>query len=185
MEVNFENEIWKDIPDYEGIYQASNYGRIRTAPNKTTFTKKHGIRHWKSRIMSGRGDNVKTGKRVGLWKNGEVKDWLVARLVAITFLGKPTKEANTVNHINGNRLDNRIENLEWLSIEDNIRHAFDTGLMPYKKVKLYNKNCEMVFRSMALASEHIGRNHGYISLCLSRKKDAVDMNGIIYKIEVI
>ena len=180
----YENEIWKDIPDYEGIYQASNYGRIRTAPNKTTFTNHHGVRHWKSRIMKGRGDFYTTGRRVSLWKNGKVKDCLVARLGAITFLGKPTKEANTVNHINGNRLDNRIENLEWLSLEDNVRHAFETGLMPYKKVKLYNKDCELIFRSMSLASKYLNRNHGYISLCLNKKRKIYDKNGVEYSIEL-
>lgn len=186
MEENFENEIWKDIPDYEGIYQASNYGRIRTAPNKTTFTEMHGVRHWKSRIMKGRGDFYTTGKRVGLWKNGKVKDWLVARLVAITFLGKPTKEANTVNHINGNRLDNRIENLEWLSLGDNVRHAFDNDLVPTcKKIKLFNDDCELLFRSMQVASKHIGRNGGYISLCLSKNRNATSVDGVVYKIEVL
>ena len=130
----YENEIWKDIPNYEGIYQASSFGRIRTVEGKTTYTKRHGARHWKSRIMKGRG-NFPIGKRVGLWKNGIVKDWLVARLVAITFLGYPTNNANTVNHKNGNRFDNRLENLEWLSLEDNIRHAFDTGLVPLKRIK--------------------------------------------------
>ena len=180
-----ENEVWKDIPEYEGIYQASSYGRIRTSPNKTTFTEMHGIRHWKSRIMKGRGDNIRTGKRVGLWKNGKCKDWLVARLVAITFLGKPTKEANTVNHINGNRLDNRIENLEWLSLGDNIRHAFSTGLMPYKKIKLFNKDCELVFRSMALASKHIGRNQGYISNCICKNRNIFSKDGIQYQVEIL
>ena len=179
-----EKEIWKDIPDYENIYQASNLGRIRTHPNKITYTKWHGARHWKTRIMSGRGDNPKTGKRVGLWKDGKAKDWLVARLVAITFLGKPEGNANTVNHINGNRLDNRIENLEWLSNADNIRHAFDTGLMPYKKVKLYNNDCELCFRSMTLASQHIGRNPCYISNCIKHKRPIKSNYGIEYFIEL-
>lgn len=53
-------EIWKDIPDYEGIYQASNLGRIRTAPNKTTYTELRGVRHWKMRIMKGKGNNKHT-----------------------------------------------------------------------------------------------------------------------------
>ena len=100
-------EIWKDIPDYEGIYQASTLGNIRTVEGKTTFSVRHGERHWKSRILKGRGDNYKTGRRVSLWKDKKCKDWLVARLVAITFLGKP--ETNlTVNHKDGNRLNNKI-----------------------------------------------------------------------------
>lgn len=180
-----ENEIWKDIPEYEGLYEASSLGRIRTKEGKTTFTQKHGLRHWKSRIMSGRGDNPKTGKRVSLWKNGVCKDWLVARLVAITFLGNPNALKNTVNHKNGNRLDNRIENLEWLSLEDNLRHAFENGLMPYPRIRLYNKDCDLQFRSMAMASQFIGKNKGYISLCLKRNCKIFDKDNNEYFIEIL
>lgn len=182
--MNEIKEIWKDIPDYENIYQASNLGRIRTAPNKITHTIRHGIRKWKVRILSNRG-NQKSGLRVSLWKNGKSKDWLVARLVTITFFGKPTAEANTVNHKNGNRLDNRIENLEWLSIGDNLRHAFDTGLMPYRKIMLYNKDCELVFRSMTLSSKYLGRNHAYISLCLKHNRKITDCYNNEYKVKIL
>lgn len=162
-------EIWKDIPGYENIYQASSMGRIRTHLNKTTFTNRHGIRHWKTRIMKGRGNNKITGARVSLWKNGEHKDWLVARLIAITFLGEDLQKL-TVNHKNGNRLDNRLENLEWLSLGDNVRHAFDNGLMPYNKIRIYNNNFEYIARSMAIASLFIGRNKSYISNCLKKHR---------------
>jgi hypothetical protein len=178
-------EIWKDIPNYEGIYQASNLGRIRTAPNKKTFSRRNGVRYWKIRVLKGRGDNAKTGSRVSLWKDGKVKDWLVARLVAITFLGQPSKDANTVNHINGNRLDNNINNLEWLSLADNIRHAFDTGLMPQRKIMLINKDCEMVFRSMSAASKHIGRNSGYISFCIKNNRNIRDINNNLYNYKIL
>ena len=47
-----KKEMWKDIPNYEGIYQASTFGRIRTCEGKTTYTKRHGIRHWKQRILN-------------------------------------------------------------------------------------------------------------------------------------
>lgn len=181
----YDGEEWKDIPDYEGLYEASSFGRIRTHKDKTTFTKHHRARHWQSKIMKGRGDFYSTGKRVGLWKDGKVKDWLVARLVAITFLGKPNKEANTVNHINGNRLDNRPENLEWLSIGDNVRHAFDTGLMPYHKIRLYNEDCDLKFRSMAIAGKHIGRNQGYISNCIKKNRKIIGVDGKIYNVEIL
>ena len=125
-------EIWKDIPNYEGIYQASTFGNIRTVDNKVTYSAKHGERHWKSRILKGRGNNVITGKRVNLWKDKKGKDWLVARLIAMTFLGEP-KERMTVKHIDGNRMNNKIENLEWLSLADNIRHGFNTGLYKTQK----------------------------------------------------
>ena len=71
-------EIWKDIPNYNG-YQVSNLGRIRTH-NKITFTKKHGLRHWKDRILSFKpftNSNQKSkqgmGYRVDLWKDGKPK----------------------------------------------------------------------------------------------------------------
>lgn len=180
------NEIWKDIAGYEGIYQASNLGNIRTTPNKTTFTKKHGIRHWKTRILKGRGNNYKTGKRVMLWKDGKSKSFLVARLVAYTFYNKDFNDHSlTVNHIDGNRFNNNISNLEIITIGDNLRHAFDTGLMPYKKVKLYNENFEKVFRSLTLASQYIGRNHGYISLCLYKKRKIKDKNGNEYFVKFL
>lgn len=181
-----ENEIWKDIPNYEGLYEASSFGRIRTKEGKVTFTQHHGTRHWKSRIMKGRGDNYQTGKRVCLWKDGKCKDWLVARLVATTFLGEPTKNVDTVNHKDGNRLNNRIENLEWLSRGDNVRHAFDNGLIPTcKKIKLFNNNCELFFRSMALASKHIGRNKNYISYKLKENTKIIGIDGIEYFVELL
>lgn len=179
----YPNEIWKDVPNYEEIYEASSLGRIRTKEGKITQTERHGIRHWKSRILKGRGNNIETGKRVSLWKNGKAKDWLVARLVAITFLGQPTEEANTVNHKNGNRLDNRIENLEWLSLADNLRHAFDNGLMPYHKIRLYNKDCDLQFRSMVMAGKFLNKSHGYISQALKRNSKVFDKNGIEYFVE--
>lgn len=156
-------EIWKDIPDYEGIYQASTFGNIRTVEGKTTHSVRHGERHWKSRILKGRGDNYKTGRRVSLWKDKKRKEWLVARLVAITFLGKP--ESNlTVNHKDGNRFNNNIENLEWLTIGDNVRHAVENGLSPQNEVLLY-KNSQLIrtFRSMKECSVFLGRSKNYAS----------------------
>ena len=157
-------EIWKDIPGYEGIYQASNYGRIRTVEGKITYTKLHGKRAWKSRVLKGRGDNPKTGKRVSLWKDGVSKDYLVARLVALTFLGTPP-EGFTVNHKDGNRMNNRIDNLEWLSLGDNIRHGFDTGL--YRKSQkpisiVHTEINEIIhFPSHSALDRFLHRKHGY------------------------
>lgn len=132
-------EIWKDIKDYEG-YQVSNLGRVRTH-NKITHTKKHGERHWKDRILKSKCKSAKTGHRVDLWKDGKNKTFLVARLVAFTFFNKDINNHElTVNHIDGNRFNNKIENLELISLKENIQHAFRTGLMPSnRKIKIEDK----------------------------------------------
>ena len=100
-----QNEIWKDIPNYPG-YQASNLGRIRTH-NKITYTKRHGERHWKDKILSFKPStssrkNIKQGMgyRVDLWKNGKPKTLLVARIIATTFLENLIDTKMTVNHKN-------------------------------------------------------------------------------------
>lgn len=164
-------EIWKDIPNYKG-YQVSNKGRVRTH-NKTTHTQKHGERHWKDRILHYKGNSYKTGYRVDLWKNGKPNTKLVARLVAFTFYEKDINDRSlTVNHIDGNRLNNELNNLELISLVDNIRHAFNTGLMPSKKVKITYKNGGYVLfcRSMSEASQLINQNKGYISNQLKKGK---------------
>lgn len=164
-----KKEIWLDIPNYEG-YQVSDLGRVRTY-RKTSYTERHGVRHWKDRILKFKGETYQTGYRVDLWKDGKSKTFLVARLVAYTFYEKDINDQNTtVNHIDGNRFNNNLENLEIISLADNIRHAFNTGLMPYKKVKVIRKsdNQEFIFRSMVKASEFIGMNKSYVCCQIKR-----------------
>ena len=180
------DKVWKDIPGYEGIYQASNYGEIRTVEGKTTCNKYHGKRVWKSRVLKGRGDNKTTGKRVSLWKDGKSKDFLVARLVATAFLGYPP-DGFTVNHKDGNRLNNRIENLEWLSIADNIRHGYRTGLFNnvLKPIKIFRVKDEKIFDfpSLSCADKFLRHKIGYTSNRLGRKRSTLfDENGDCYKV---
>lgn len=174
-------EVWKDIPHYEGIYQASTYGRIRTCENKVTSNARYSTRVWNSRIMKGRGDRYSTGRRVSLWKDGTKKDYLVARLVAATFLGEPP-EKFTVNHKDGNRLNNNIENLEWLSLEDNVRHAFATGLMSriQKGIVLKDAISGKIheFDSYAECGRFLGRSHSYVSMRLKKhQKEMINCEG--------
>ena len=157
-------EVWKDITGYKG-YQVSNLGRIRTY-NKTTYTKMHGIRHWKDRILKERLDIKNKMLSVCLYKNGKGKSYLIHRIVAQEFLGLPKDKSMTVNHKDGNRFNNNVENLEWLSLKDNIKHAFENGLYhTQKSIIITNKinNETKIFKSMSEASYFIGKNHGYIS----------------------
>lgn len=175
-------EIWKDIKDYDG-YQVSNLGKVRTH-NKITFTTKHGERHWKDRILKYKGKNYKTGYRVDLWKNGKAHTFLVARLVAFTFYNENINNHElTVDHIDGNRLNNKIDNLELVSLKENIQRAFNTGLMPTnKKIKLINKNnnYDRTYRSMSEASLVMNRNRRYISEKI--KKGIYEDDNFIWKV---
>ena len=182
-------EEWRDIPGYEGIYQASNMGRIRTAEGKTTFSRRHGVRTWKQRVMKQKCYCNSKGRRdyrVELWKNGTHKTWLVSRLIALTWC-YGYSEGLTVNHIDGNHLNNRADNLEWLSLGDNVRHGFYTGLFHSQiRCALIDENGNRTeYRSQSQASRSIGRSNQYIANKLLRGKPIRAVDGQIYKIEFV
>lgn len=117
-------EIWKKINGYEGIYEISNLGRIKSVP-RTHYMGNNRQRVIRERI---RKFMAYAGYwRVNLNKNGVQKNYKVSRLVAQTFL--PNYENKPcVNHKNGIKKDNRVENLEWATIAENNLHAYVTGL---------------------------------------------------------
>lgn len=175
---------------YEG-YQASNLGRIRTH-NKMTHTKRHGIRYWEDRILKFKPSTTSKqkqkqgiGYRVDLWKNGKPKTLLVARLIATTFLENLIDTKMTVNHKDGNRLNNNIKNLEWLSRADNIKYGFKNGQYKQQGIILYNKEEKKHFRSLSLASQFIGRSNSYISNKIKNNKKIISSNGIEYNYKLI
>lgn len=160
-------EIWKDIPNFEGIYQASNLGRIKSLWFTSNYQHK---KFYREKIMKPK--ISKDGcSRVELWKDGKHKTYLVYRLVATTFLENLIDTNMTVNHKDGNRLNNNIDNLEWLTLKENIQHGFRTGLYHCRKpIKLINKNNNqtIICKSMAEASELMGKNKSYISGKISK-----------------
>lgn len=121
-------EIWKDIEDYEGIYQISNLGRVKSLQRN--------IKHWrggisilKERIIM---PDIAIGyQRIELRKNNIGTNKLVHRLIASAFIPNPENKPY-INHINGIKTDNRIENLEWCSQLENMRHAHKTGLIKHE-----------------------------------------------------
>lgn len=175
-------EIWKDVVGYENIYEVSSYGRVRTAVGKTTYTERHGVRHWKQRYLKNKtpkGRDV----RVSLWKDGKTKSFLVHRLVAFAFI--PEIEGKTsINHKDGNPKNNHVDNLEWCNHLENNRHAFENNLIStQKETTLINKstNKKYTFKSMTKACSFLKRNHSYIHECLKKHKKITDANGNEYK----
>ena len=167
-------EIWKPIPEYEEIYAASSLGRIRTKVGKTTSNARYSVRVWKTRILKPKApvSSKRHDLRVTLWKDGKSKDYLVSRLVASAWHGTPSK-GMTVNHKDGDYLNNHPENLEWVTLSDNIRHGFETGLFSsiQTSVILELKNGEQIyFSSMSEADRFLDRRVGYTSNKMRRGK---------------
>ena len=179
-------EQWRDIPGYETLYQASDRGRIRTCEGKVTGNARYARRVWKQRILKQKVCRNKKGRcdaRVELWKDGKHKTYLVARLVAMAWVDGYTPEL-TVNHRDGNPLNNKADNLEWLPFADNIRHGFSTGLYPtMKPVKLQGgKEKVLTFDSMSAAGRFLGRSSAYISSCLKRNRPITSIYGEKYEV---
>lgn len=102
-------EVWKKIDDYDGLYEVSNLSRVRS------------LKFNKTKILSQ--INCNGYKNVILCKGGKNKVKGVHRLLAISFIPNPMSKAD-VNHINGIKSDNRVENLEWATRKENIQHSF-------------------------------------------------------------
>lgn len=115
-------EIWKDIKGFEDWYEISNKGRVKSIDKRIIM---------KTNLS-------KSGyERLCLTKNGKSVHKVIHRLVAEAFIPNPNNYAQ-VNHKNGIKTDNRVENLEWCSASYNVKHAYVNNLKSNKK-GIYNK----------------------------------------------
>jgi NUMOD4 motif. len=117
-------EKWKDIKGYEGLYQVSNMGNIKSLGR---YVQDRGNTYYikeKMKIFHAKANDY---GRLQLYKNGKPKNVYAHRLVAEAFLPN-TQNKKTVNHKNGIKTDNRVENLEWATYSENNIHAIETGL---------------------------------------------------------
>lgn len=116
-------EIWKDIKNYEGIYQVSNLGRVRSLTRKVkTF---YGFRTTKGQLLK----PLKTNRnyfRVDLKQNQKDKYVSIHRLVAEAFIPNPNNYP-VINHIDGDTSNNKANNLEWCTQSHNIKEAYRVG----------------------------------------------------------
>lgn len=129
---------WKNINGYNDLYQISSDGLVRSA-GRTVMTGKNYLRTYDAKILS---PGVNRGYlRVGLCLNGKVKNISVHQLVALHFVDG-WFPGSQVNHKNGIKNDNRMENLEWVTSRQNTRHAHDTGLVKgFLRDEQYRKKC--------------------------------------------
>lgn len=175
-------EIWKDIKGYEGLYQVSNLGNIKSLKRNTTH----------ERILVPRVGRDGY-KYVGLCKDGIIKTKKIHRLVAETFIPNPTN-LSQINHKDGNKINNLLENLEWCNASYNQKHAIKLGLVSHwmkgktgkdcpfsKKVDQYTLNNIFIktWDSMSDVKRELGLPVSNISLVCQGKKKTY--GGFIWK----
>jgi hypothetical protein len=132
MNYEIQPEIWKDIKDYEDLYQISNLGNVERLPAKVIY-RGDAIRNHKGCLLK---PNILSNgyKYQDLSKDGIRKRYLVHRLVAIAFVPNPENKPE-VNHKYGDKLDNRATELEWSTRAENNLHSFRVlGRAPVKNM---------------------------------------------------
>lgn len=126
-------EIWKDIQGYEGLYQISNFGRVKSLPK----FRNNGTGGFisKEKILKTE-ENNRGYVRVQIKNNGKAKRFFVHRLVAFSFIPNPENKP-CVNHLDCNPLNNRADNLEWCTFQENTDYM--VKLERNKRTYLWNK----------------------------------------------
>lgn len=158
--------IWKDIPGFEGLYQASINGEIRSL----VVTNQHGV-FARERIVKPH-DNGNGYLRLSLYKNKTEKWFYVHRLVALTYLVKK-ENANIVNHLDHNTYNNAPINLAWCTQKENVNYSLDNGRNKQCiKIAVTSKfdNDKKFFRSMRSASLFLNKSDNYIQVALKNNK---------------
>jgi len=121
-------EIWKDVISYEGIYEVSNLGRVRSI---NTGRKKP------LKPLLGNNGYFK----INLYKDKKMSAINIHRLVAIAFIINDGNKKQ-VNHIDGNKINNNVDNLEWVTDSENQKHSYDIGLKVGRKGTSHH-NCKI------------------------------------------
>lgn len=168
-------EIWKDVTyeDYGEYYQVSNLGRVRSKDRYVVANKDGGIKFLKGKMMKlTTNKSYKKGVEKGyvvvnLRKEGRNKVIVVHKLVALAFIENNDPNKKFVNHIDGDKENNCVSNLEWVTTAENNQHAIDTHLREPRGVKVsqYDLNGNFIasYKSVTEASKATGVSRGMIS----------------------
>ena len=162
-------EVWADIQGFEGYYQVSNLGRVRSLPRTVKMHRagKTYDMHHNGRILrqSVRKDGYLL---VQIFKDSKYFTCVVHRLVAKAFLDNPLNLPE-VNHIDGDKKNNKVSNLEWCTRSRNIKHAFEHGLIDKRNMKCNRKSVRrsdgVMFKSLTEAAAASDAYVSNISKC--------------------
>ena len=159
-----QKEVWKPIPEYEGIYEVSNMGRVRS------ITRRIFCNNGKSYIQNGQiiKPCLQTNGYlfVGLHNKGIMKQYRIHRLVAEAFLTNSDNKLE-VNHIDRNKTNNKSVNLEWVDHKENMAHGKSTTLHINKKIA-WNKKLT-IKEARKIRKEYLPNDRKYSTRALARK----------------
>ena len=161
-------EFWEDVPGYEGMYQASTKGRARSI-DRVVPHKRMGKQTVHGRMLIARPDQDGY-LRVQLCRHGKIKVWGIHQLVALCFVNNPDGKP-TVNHIDGDKLNNTPRNLEWATRREQEDHARDHGL---KAIGERNWNTKLTVLDVINIKERLKKIVGRGNKKDSRPKIAKD-----------
>ena len=169
-----EEEIWKDIEGYEGRYQVSNRGNVKSL-ERTVWNNRGYYKTIQERILKAGKSN--TGYlQVALFKDGKAKGYLVHQLVATAFCENPMRYTE-VNHLDEDKTNNKVENLEWCSKSYNNNYGTRNKRIAEKKCKPViaiekRTGLKLEFSSALEAERETGINNSNIIQCCKGKRNS-------------
>lgn len=170
-------EIWKDVVGYEGYYRVSNLGRVKSVPRKTVtnivrdkilsdFDNGHGYRYITFSIKQKR------------------KNYYIHRLVANAFISN-IENKPSINHIDSNRSNNNVSNLEWVTVKENVAHCKENGRAKYNwhPVLQFTLDGNFIkeYASTVEAAKHIGCTSELIQMAANKNNSLKTAKGFIWK----